>query len=155
MAFLDLKDTISGKEARAYLSIDGRNEELFYAKKLKAQVKKKKKSGNVLGHRGEQHKAAGWSGDGDMTLYYVTSLFRELMLKYMKTGVDTYFDLTVTNEDPTSTIGKQTIVLKNCNFDEINMAIFDVDNESLDEDIKFTFSDVDLLDKFNKPVLKD
>lgn len=153
MGFLKIGDAISGQEARAYITIEGRNEELFYAKKLKSKVKKKKKQLKTLGHRGEQNKAAGWSGDGEMTIYYVTSLFRELMIKYIKTGVDTYFDLTVVNEDPSSTIGNQTIVLKNCNFDEVNMAMFDVDSEALEEDITFTFDDVDILNKFRKPQL--
>ncbi len=75
------------------------------------------------------------------------------MIKYMKTGVDTYFDVSVTNEDPTSSIGKQTTVLKDCNLDEVSMAMFDVESEVLEEDMGFTFDDVDLLDKFGKPVL--
>lgn len=153
MDFLKVGEIISGKEARAYMSIKGRNEDLFYAKKVKSKVKKKKKQFNTLGHRGEQSKASGWSGDGEMTVYYISSLFRELMIKYIKTGVDTYFDLTIVNEDPNSTIGKQTIVLKNCNFDEVPMALLDVDSEGLEEDISFTFEDVDMLDKFNKPIL--
>lgn len=106
-----------------------------------------------MSKRGEQHKAAGWSGSGTLTVYYVTSLFRELMIKYIKTGVDTYFDITVTNEDPTSSIGKQTTVLKDCNLDEVSMAMFDVESEVLEEDMGFTFDDVDLLNKFGKPVL--
>lgn len=153
MGFLKAGDTISGQEARAYITINGRNEELFYAKKLESTVKKKKKQIKTLGHRGEQNKAAGWSGEGKLTIYYVTSLFRELMIKYIKTGVDTYFDMSVTNEDPTSTVGKQTTILKDCNLDEVSMASFDVEAETLEEDMGFTFDDVDLLDKFNKPVL--
>ncbi|CBZ04406.1 phage tail tube protein [Clostridium botulinum] len=153
MGFLKAGDTISGQEARAFLTVDGRNEELFYAKKLESKVEKKKTEVKTLGKRGEQHKAAGWSGSGTLTVYYVTSLFRELMIKYMKTGVDTYFDMSVTNEDPTSSIGKQTTVLKDCNLDEVSMAMFDVESEVLEEDMGFTFDDVDLLDKFGKPVL--
>ncbi|APC84520.1 phage tail tube protein [Clostridium botulinum] len=153
MGFLKAGDTISGQEARAFLTVDGRNEELFYAKKLESKVEKKKTEVKTLGKRGEQHKAAGWSGSGTLTVYYVTSLFRELMIKYMKTGVDTYFDVSVTNEDPTSSIGKQTTVLKDCNLDEVSMAMFDVESEVLEEDMGFTFDDVDLLDKFGKPVL--
>ncbi|RHW56635.1 phage portal protein, partial [Clostridium botulinum] len=76
-----------------------------------------------------------------------------MMIKYMKEGIDTYFDMTVVNEDPTSTVGKQTTVLKNCNLDECPMALLDVDSDSLEEEIGFTFDDVDLLDKFSKPVL--
>ncbi|MEW9093942.1 MAG: phage tail tube protein [Clostridiaceae bacterium] len=153
MGFFKAEDTISGQEARAYITIEGRNEELFYAKKIESKVEKQKTEIKTLGRRGTQNKAAGWKGTGTLTVYYATSLFRELMLKYMKDGIDTYFDLAVTNEDPTSNIGKQTIVLKNCNLDEVSMAMFDVDSEVLEEDMSFTFEDVDILDKFNKPVL--
>lgn len=153
MGFFKAEDTISGQEARAFLTVDGRNEELFYAKKIESKVEKTKTEVKTLGHRGTQNKATGWKGTGTLTVYYATSLFRELMLKYMKDGKDVYFDIAVTNEDPTSNIGKQTIVLKNCNLDEVSMAMFDVDSEVLEEDMSFTFEDVDLLDKFNKPVL--
>ncbi|WP_125153099.1 phage tail tube protein [Clostridium rectalis] len=153
MGFFKLSDTISGAEARAYLTVNGRNEVLFYAKKLESKVEKQKTEGKTIGNRATQNKAAGWKGTGTLTVYYATSLFRELMLKYMKDGIDTYFDIAVTNEDPTSTIGKQTIVLKNCNLDEVAMAMFDIDSEMLEEDMSFTFEDVDMLDKFNKPVL--
>ena len=88
-----------------------------------------------------------------MTVYYATSLFRELMIKYMKTGVDTYFDIQVTNEDPTSSIGAQTVLLKDCNLDSVVLASFDVDADVLEEDVDFTFSDADLLEKFKKPTL--
>ncbi|RXM70859.1 phage tail tube protein [Clostridium tetani] len=153
MGFFKAEDTISGQEARAYITVNDRNEELFYAKKIESKVEKQKTEVKTLGRRGTQNKAAGWKGTGTLTVYYATSLFRELMLKYMKDGIDTYFDLAVTNEDPTSNIGKQTIVLKNCNLDEVSMAMFDVDSEVLEEDMSFTFEDVDMLDKFNKPVL--
>ncbi|MEW8955609.1 phage tail tube protein [Clostridium sp.] len=153
MGFLKAKDTISGQEARAYITIEGRNEELFYAKKLESKVEKQKTEIKTLGKRGTQNKAAGWKGTGTLTVYYATSLFRELMLEYMKEGKDVYFDITVTNEDPTSSIGRQTVVLKDCNLDEVSMAAFDIDTEVLEEDMAFTFEDVDLLDKFNKPVL--
>lgn len=88
-----------------------------------------------------------------MTVYYATSLFRELMIKYMKTGVDTYFHIQVTNEDPTSSIGAQTVLLKDCNLDSVVLASFDVDADVLEEDLDFTFSDADLLEKFKKPTL--
>ncbi len=88
-----------------------------------------------------------------MTVYYATSLFRELMIKYMKTGVDTYFDIQVTNEDPTSSIGAQTVLLKDCNLDSVVLASFDVEADVLEEDVDFTFSDADLLEKFKKPTL--
>jgi hypothetical protein len=154
MSHLDFKDTVSGQEGRAYMTINGRNEELFYAKKIEGKVEKEKSEGKTLGKRGTQSKAKGYKGTGTLTVYYVTSLFIELMIKYMKTGKDTYFDLTVINEDPTSNTGKQTVVLKNCNFDEVSIALLDVDSDALEEDMAFTFDDMDLLNKFKKPTLK-
>lgn len=149
--YLKYSDTITGTEAKGYITVNGRNEDLFYAKKLKSSVKKTKKTGKTLGNRAEQSKAAGYSGTGTLTVYYVTSLFRELMLEYMKTGKDVYCDMTVSNEDATSEVGKQTVLLKRVNFDEVSMAMFDVDSEALEEDMSFTFEDADLLDKFKKP----
>ena len=88
-----------------------------------------------------------------MTIYYVTSIFRKMALKYAKTGKDTYFNITIVNEDPTSTIGKQTIVLYNCNIDSVILAKLDTESDVLDEDIDFTFDDFDVLDSFGNPVI--
>jgi hypothetical protein len=153
MSFLKASDTISGQEARAYATINGQVEEMFYAKKFEAKVKKTKKAMKTLGKRGTQNKATGWEGTGSMTIYYVTSLFRQIMLDYIKNGKDTYFDIQVVNEDPTSTIGKQTTTIKNINLDEITFAAFDVDADALEEDVPFTFDDVDIVDAFGKPIL--
>ncbi|MCT4686084.1 phage tail tube protein [Vallitalea sp.] len=153
MGFFKADDTISGQEARAYTTINGQVEEMFYAKNLEATAEKNKAEIKTLGKRGTQHKATGWSGSGSMTIYYATSLFRKMMLDYIKNGKDIYFDIQVVNEDPTSSIGKQTTVLKNVNLDSVIMAQFDVDSDALEEDIDFTFDDVDILDEFNKPVL--
>ena len=38
----------------------------------------------------EQYRAAGFSGEGKMTVYYVTSFFREMMIGYMKNGRDVF-----------------------------------------------------------------
>lgn len=153
MAFLRARDTISGQEGRAYATIDGRVEEMFYIKTLEATVEKEKAEIKTLGKRGTQHKAIGWSGSGSMTIYYVTTLFRELMYKYMQSGVDTYFDIKVINEDPASSIGTQEIVLRNVNLNSVVMASLDTEAEALEEEIEFTFEGIDVSRSFNKPTL--
>ncbi|NUU78538.1 phage tail tube protein [Paenibacillus xylanilyticus] len=151
MAFLKASDTISGQEGRAYATINGQTEEMFYVKTLEATVEKQKAEVKTLGRRGVQHKATGWSGSGFMTIFYTTSRFRELMLQYMQNGVDTYFDIEVTNEDPSSTIGKQTVTLKGVNLDSVIMASLDTEAEALEEEVSFTFEDVDMPVSFNLP----
>ena len=83
-----------------------------------------------------------------MPIYYVTSLFRELMLRYIRTGKDTYFDLVVVNDDESSSFGRQTVVLKNCNLNSVVLAKLDVNAENLDETVEFTFDGAELLDRF-------
>ena len=153
MGFLRSTDAISAKEARAYATIDGRVIDMFYAKNLEGTIDKDKVEFKALGTRATQHRAIGWSGSGSMTIYYVTSEFRKMVLQYVKTGRDVYFDIQCINDDPASTIGKQTTVLKRVNLDGVTMASFDVDGEILEEDIEFTFEDADLLDEFGMPVL--
>lgn len=153
MSFLKAGDTISGQEGRAYATIEGRVEEMFYVKNIEATADKNKTEVKTLGRRGTQHKANGWTGTGSMTIYYVTSLFRKLMLDYIKTGRDTYFDITIINEDDGSTIGKQTTVLRDVNLDSVVMAKIDTESEVLEEDADFTYEDVDILDEFGVPIL--
>ena len=54
----------------------------------------------------------------------------------------------ITNEDPSSAAGKQTVVLIGCNIDGGVLAKFDADGEYLDEDMDFTFEDFSMPDKF-------
>jgi hypothetical protein len=154
MAFLEAKNTISGQEGRAYATIGGQVFEMFYVKKLEAKVEKEKAEIKTLGRRGTQHKAKGWKGSGSMTIYYVTSKFRELMLGYIKTGVDTYFDIMVVNESPSAGIGNQTVVVKGVNLDSVIMASLDTESEALEEEIAFTFEDVEVLNSFKAPQLQ-
>ena len=158
MSYLKAGDTISGQEAAASMLVkapDGSTsvENAFWAKNLEATVQVEKTDVYTLGKRGVQYKPNGWSGSGSMTIYYITSLFRKMALQYIKTGVPAYFDLTVTNNDPGSSVGTQTVILKNCTLDSVIVAKFDVESEVLDESVEFTFDDVDILDEFVAPTL--
>jgi hypothetical protein len=152
MSFLHAADTISGQEGRATANIEGNIQDMFYVKTIEASFTKNKAEIKTLGKRGTQHKGTGWSGEGNMTIYYVTSIFRKMALKYAKTGKDTYFDITLVNDDPTSTVGRQTMVLYNCNLDSTILAKIDTEADALDEDIDFTFDDFDILDEFGNPI---
>lgn len=156
--YLKAGDTISGQEAQATMLVknpDGTTtvETMFWAKNLEATVEIEKTDVFTLGKRGKQTKPTGWTGSGDMTIYYITSLFRSMILQYIKTGKPVYFNITVTNNDPASSVGKQTTVLKNCTLDSVIIAKLDVETEVLDESVSFSFDDVDLINTFKKPVL--
>ena len=156
--YLKAGDVISGQEGWATMTkynSDGSTElvQLFCIRNIEATCKFNKTGVRTLGKRGEQHKPNGWTGSANATVYYVTSEFRKMALQYIKTGIPVYFDVTIINDDPASTVGKQTTLLRTCSMDEVCMAKLDVDADLLDENITFTFDDVDLLESFVNPVL--
>lgn len=158
MSYLKAGDTISGQEAVAKMTIknsDGTStiEDMFFGKNLEATCEINKTAVKTLGKRGEQHKPNGWTGSGSMTVYYISSIFRKMAMQYIKTGVPVFFDIMVTNNDPASSVGIQTTVLKNCSLDSVILAKFDVESEVMEEDIDFTFDDAEILDEFSIPTL--
>ena len=151
MAKLKSFDPISGKEGVAYAKINGNNEELFFAKTIEATVEKAKSEIKAIGRRMTGHKTTGLNGTGSMTLYYLTPLFRQMVKQYKDTGVDIYFDLVVENSDPSSSAGKQTTLLMDCNLDSVLLTKLDADSDDpLEEDADFTFEDYDILEEFTK-----
>lgn len=152
--YLKAGDVISGQEGWAKMvDADGTIHDLFNIRNIECTVQMNKTGVRTLNYRGEQHKPVGWTGSGSGTLYYTTSNFRKFALQYIKTGVPMYFSLTIINDDPASTVGKQTMLFKTCTLDELTMAKLDVDADLLDESISFTFDDVDILDEFIVPEL--
>lgn len=145
-------DAINGAEGRCVATIDGNVEEMIYVKNIEAKVEKEKSEIKVLGQTGTKHKATGWKGTGSMTMYYATTLFRKMIAKYIDEGIDTYFDLLIENDDPSSEIGKQTIILKQVNLDGVNIAKLDIDSTELDEDIDFTFNGVEIRNEFEQVI---
>lgn len=150
MSFFNVQDAISGKQARAYVTLDGRIEELFYCKTGEATIEKNKVDVPTLGRTNTPQRSAGWKGTGTLTVYYVTSLFRSLMIEYVKTGKDFWFDLQVVNEQPGSGTGRQTTVARNCNLDSVMLFKFDATSDDmLEEELPFTFEDIDMPEEFN------
>lgn len=143
------KDTVSARLAECFITIKGIRYNFMQAINLEAKFEKKKEIVPILGRPGGGNKANGWEGSGTATFHYNQSIFREIMYQYQETGEDVYFDIQVTNEDPTAAVGRQTIVLVDCNIDGGILAKFDADGEYLDEEIDFTFESFKMPEKFN------
>ena len=143
-------DTISGKEGTAYVRIDGRNEELFSAKSIEAKLELKKGAVKCIGRRMEGSKITGIKGSGTLKIYYGSPLFSSMIGDYKDTGKSLYFDLVVENDDQASSVGKQTVLLRDCCPDGITLAKLDGDTDDpLEDEIGFTFEDYEYINKFN------
>ncbi len=147
-ATMHAKDTVSASQAECYVTIDGNRYNLMQAISLEAKLEKTKKEVPILGKTGKGNKSTGWKGTGSAKLHYATSLFRELLERYKNTGEDIYFDIQVTNEDTTSAIGRQTVILRDCNINGGVLTKFDADADYLDEEFDFTFEDFELPETF-------
>ena len=142
------KDALSAKMAECFVTIGNSRYNFMQAINLEAKFEKTKTEVPVLGKTGTGNKSTGWKGTGSATFHYNTSIFREMMQKYKDTGEDIYFEIQVSNEDPTSAAGRQTVVFVDCNIDGGVLAKFDADGEYLDEEMDFTFEDFKMPETF-------
>lgn len=146
---MNAKDAVSAGLAECFVTMEGNRYNFMQAIKLEAKIDKSKTQVPILGKTGKGNKSTGWTGSGSATFHYNTSIFRKLLERYKNTGEDIYFDIQLTNEDPTSSVGRQTVILKDCNIDGGILAKFDADADYLDEDMDFTFDDFEIPEKFN------
>lgn len=147
-----LADTISSREGKAYITINGQNRELFEISALTAQIDLVVQERRLLGHRMTQHKVVGATGTGSMTIYFMNSEMLNQAIQYLRTGNYRGLKLQVKNEDPQSTIGKQEVVLLNVILASLPAAILDDSSDDpITFDTDFTFDDIEILESFKLP----
>jgi hypothetical protein len=144
------RNAVSAKMAECYITINGNRYNFMSAIDLEATLEKNKTEVPILGRMNRGHKATGSNITGKAKFHFNTSIWRELAYKFQETGEDIYFDMQITNEDLTaSDIGRQTIILCDCNLDSTLLAAFDADSDDvLTEEIDFTAERFELPEKF-------
>ncbi|MEC1716604.1 phage tail tube protein [Schinkia azotoformans] len=142
------KDAISGSEGEAFVTIEGTRYNFAQLINLEARMDKTKTKVPILGKVGKGNKSTGAEYTGSATFHFNTSIFRQVLYRYKETGEDIYFDIQLTNEDPTSKVGRQTVILKDCNLDGGTIALIDADAEYLEESFDFTFEDWEIPEVF-------
>lgn len=154
MYVIETGDVISGKMATAFIKHEGKNIPCSWFTAIEAVMKKKKNEAPRLGTTSLMRRSMGWTGTGSAKMYFSNSIIRALAQSYAKEGKDIFVDMVVTNDDPSSTLGAQAILLKNVNFDEVVLAKFDVHGDApLDEEVSFTFDDFEILSSFSHPAI--
>lgn len=143
------EDAINAREGTGFVTINGNNYELFYAKSIEAKITKNKQDVKALGKRSIGKKTTSWSGSGTLTINAVTSIFKQMFVDYANGGIDRYFSLQLTNDDPSTPYGRETKVMTGCNFDEINFANLDSDDALLEQELPFTFEGVEMPETFS------
>lgn len=142
------QNTISGKEGRVFSN----GKEIFHVKNIEAIFEKEKAEIKVMGRRVTGRKTVGGSGTGTLTVYKATSEYGQEAQNYIKKGVDPYFTLEVVTDDKSSGRGTERIALREVNFDSMVVLNLDADAEVLEQELPFTFEDMDVLGKLKSGI---
>ena len=142
------RDAISARLAECFVTVNGNRYNFMQMIDFEGKIDKTKMEVPILGKTGAGNKAAGWKGTFKGTAHYNQSIMRQMLIDYKNTGEDMYFEIQVTNEDPTAAVGRQTVIFMDCNLDGGVLAKFDADGEYLDEEISGTFEDFSMPERF-------
>ena len=139
----------SGAEGTCHITINDTIYDFGNVKNFEAKETNSIEEIRVLGRTTAVHKNNGSKGTFTCTMYYNQSVLRQVQKTYKETGVMPRVDIHVANEDPSSTVGKQAVILLDCLFDSLVIAKLDVDSTTLTEDLSGTFDDWDMPKSFD------
>lgn len=150
--YTKISDLVTGSEGSAYITTDGQNRYFFELSKIEANIEFTVIAKKLLGHRMKQHKVVGAEGKGTVTMYNVSPAALAIYQQYIKEGKTPQISIQTTNEDTGSTIGRRTIVMRNCILAKVPVAYLEDGSENLNTtDSDFTFDDVDELESYVLP----
>ena len=150
--YTKLADLVTRSEGSAFITVDGQNRYFFEISKLEANIEFTVLAKKLLGHRMKQHKVVGAEGKGSITMYNVSPAALAIYQSYIKEGKVPQISIQTTNEDNGSTIGRRTVVMRNCILAKVPVAYLDDSSEDLSTmDSDFTYDDVDELESYVLP----
>ncbi|MEI3523240.1 MAG: phage tail tube protein [Anaerotignum sp.] len=150
--YLLAKDTVNGAEGKVFVTRNGKQIEVAGMMNITTYAEIQGKEMRVVGTRTIQNKANGAKQTGKGNIYYGTSLWTDMVLEYIDTGNMPQFDLQVTNDDPSSSVGSQSIAYYGCELTgSIPLSILDSEEAMLNYEFNFTYTRVAKLRSFNEP----
>ena len=149
-AIMNAKDAVYGSAAECYITIGTHRYNFMSLTEFESDWEVNVTEVPILGKVGMGHKAAGGKGTWSGTAHYNQSVFRKIAEEYQKTGYMPYFEIQVSNEDPTSAAGRQTIIHNDCLCDKFTLAKFAAGEEILDEELSGTFESWDMPEQFSE-----
>lgn len=150
--YLLARDTVNGAEGKIFVTVDGKQIEVANCKNVTTNAEIQGDDMRVIGTRTIQNKSNGAKLTGTMVVYYGSSLWTDMVLQYINTGNMPHFDMQITNYDPTTSVGRQTMRYYGCELTgTVPMSILNSDEAMLSQEINFTYTRVALLDAFNEP----
>lgn len=152
MAYLLAKDTVNGAEGKVFVTINNQNIEVACMRNITTNAEIQSNDMRVIGTRTIQNKNNGAKLTGTGNIYYGTNLWTDMVLQYIQTGVMPEFDLQITNNDPTTSIGSQVMAYYGCTLTgTIPLSILNDEEAMLNHDFNFAYTRVARLQAFTDP----
>ena len=147
---MPIDEQVIGSIAEAYVKFsDGNRYHLFNLINFESTIKVNTKKRGLLGRSGKVTYPTGWEGTWKATASYNTPIFRRALYEFKETGKFPAFDIQVTNENTTGTIGRQTVTHIGCYLDSAILSKIDIDSDGeLTEDMSGTFNDFEIPNEF-------
>lgn len=147
---LRVRDILNGALAEVYFTFpDGTRMNCMHVISLSTNAEKEKSQLHVLGQIQSGNKSLGMNYSGTMTVYDITTKFRELIWQYQMTGEDMYGEMEVINVDNTTSTGRQSITYLDVNIDNVELSHVDVNATELQTELAFTFEDFTINQSFD------
>lgn len=152
MSYLLARDTVNGAEGSIFITYNGRNIQVASMRNIQTSANIQTQDMRVIGTRKVQSKPNGATQTGKGNIYYGSDIFRDMVLEYINTGVMPEFDIQITNSDPATSLGIETMVYYGCHLTgEIPLSILNDEESMLNFDFNFAFTRVSKLSSFNGP----
>ena len=145
------RDALNGRSGKGFMTSDGESQGMFGLKELQSEAEFQESDFKVVGTTLVQKKTTGVSLSGSMTIYYGSPYFLRLLQEYLRTGKLPYFTIQITNDDPTTSVGTQTVVFYNVKLQKLPVAMLDADADFLEMEVGFSFTGIEVLNWFNDP----
>ena len=152
MAYLLARDTVNGASGKIFMTVDGRQIEVACMRNITTNAEIQSPDMRVIGTKKSQDKQNGAKLTGTGNIYYGTNIFTDMVLAYINQGITQEFDIQITNDDPATSIGSQTMVYYGCHLTgTIPLSILNDEEAMLNYDFNFAWTRVARLTAFNDP----
>ena len=152
MSYLLAKDTVNGAEGSVVITQNGQNIVVAGMRNISTNSEIQSKDMRVIGTRTIKNKNNGAKLTCTGNIYYGSNIFSDMVLQYIQTGVMPEFDIQITNNDPTTTIGSQVMAYYGCTLTgTIPLSILNDEEAMLNYDFNFAYTRVARLSSFTDP----
>lgn len=134
---MNTQDAVSANFAECFVTLNNTRYSMLMAKEFEGKASITTAEVPRLGSVVIGHKAQTVVLSFSMTIYKCTEIFDDIMDQFIQTGVMPTFDIQVSNEDPSTSVGRSTKIFTNCVLDgDVMLSMFNAEGEFVEQSIE-------------------